>query len=317
MIHFTLTQLEYLVAVDTHRHFVTAAEKSFVTQPTLSMQLKKLEGTLGVILFDRSRQPIVPTVEGKRIIEQARVILAEAHRVENLLQEIKETMTGELVIGIIPTLSPYLLPRFSGTFLRKFPEVHLKIKELLTEEIIEGLRNETLDLGILALPLNENGIQEQALFYEPFSFYLSPRHPAYQQKDLTVEESVTGKFWLLKEGNCFRNQQINLCGLSQWNSEEPWMEFESGSISTLIKMVDTEGGLTLVPELAVLDLPENQKNQVKPIRGESPLRKIGLVTSRNASKHRLIKALAPVITESVPPNMRKKGEGRIIEWKVK
>ena len=184
----SLIQLEYIVAVDTYRHFATAADKCFVTQPTLSMQIKKMEEDLGVIIFDRSKQPVVPTLAGEKIIEQARDVLAESKKIEQIARESKDIMTGELHIGVIPTISPYLLPRFSGEFRRKFPGVDLKVKEMVTERIAESLLKGTIDVGILVTPLNEKGVFEMPLYYEEMLIYSSKNHPYNKQQVVNVTQ---------------------------------------------------------------------------------------------------------------------------------
>lgn len=172
----TLVQLEYLVAVDTYRHFATAAKNCFVTQPTLSMQLQKLEEEMGMQLFDRSRVPVRPTELGKDIIAQARVVLAEAKKVQEIVQNQKQELSGELRIGIIPTLAPYLIPLFITSFMEHYPDVRVVVQELLTDEIVEKLNHELLDVGLLVTPLENKSIKELPLFYEAFVTYINPSH---------------------------------------------------------------------------------------------------------------------------------------------
>jgi len=209
----TLVQLEYIIAVDTWRHFATAAAKCFVTQPTLSMQIQKLEEELGVRLFDRSKVPVVPTVEGVEIIQQARVVLKEAERLGEIVRERKGEMVGELRLGILPTVAPYLLPLFLSSFLQQYPGIRLTVIELTTEAIVERLKKNLLDAGVLVTPLHEPGIFEQPLFYEEFVVYVSPAEPAYKKRYVLADDIDVRHLWLLEEGHCLRSQIMHLCEL--------------------------------------------------------------------------------------------------------
>lgn len=250
----TLTQLEYIVAIDTYRSFGLAAGKCLVTQPTLSMQVRKLEQELGLELFDRSSQPILPTEAGRLIVDQARVVLREAGRIGEIVREQKLELEGTLTLGVIPTVAPYLLPYFLGPFSKKYPEVRLEIRELTTGDIVSLLRRDLLDAGILATPVHEPGLVEEPVFYEEIMLYVHPGHALAAYEAVPAAHLETRDMWMLTEGNCFRDQVINLCAL-RGNMPMHNLKYESGSIETLRKMVDVEGGYTLMPELAVLELP--------------------------------------------------------------
>ena len=311
----SLIQLEYIVAVDTYRHFATAADKCFVTQPTLSMQIKKMEEDLGVIIFDRSKQPVVPTIAGEKIIEQARDVLAESKKIEQIARESKDIMTGELHIGVIPTISPYLLPRFSGEFRRKFPGVDLKVKEMVTERITESLLKGTIDVGILVTPLNEKGVFEMPLYYEEMLIYSSKNHPYNKQQVVNVTQIKTDDIWLLTDGHCFRHQVVNLCDIHHYSASELPFEFEGGNLDTLIKIIDKEGGYTLIPELSWFDMDDNKRQQVRHFENMVPLREVSLVFTRKFQKTKLIEELAKEIKLSVPPSLLSKDRGLLVEWK--
>lgn len=229
----TFVQLEYLVAVDTHRHFAKAAAACFVTQPTLSMQLLKLEHELGMKIFDRSKQPVITTIAGAEVISHARKILTERNDLLGFLHLHKGILAGELKVGVIPTLAPYLLPLFIPSFTKKYPKVKLIINELTTEVIITRLREGKIDTGILVTPLNEAGIKEHILFYEEMLAYISSKNSAYKKTYLLPQDIDPNKLWLLEEGHCFRTQIANLCQLRKASAEGSHFEYEAGSLETL------------------------------------------------------------------------------------
>ncbi|PIF05541.1 MAG: DNA-binding transcriptional regulator OxyR [Draconibacterium sp.] len=311
----TLTQLEYIVAVDTYRHFGRAAEACFITQPTLSMQIKKLEEDLEVIIFDRSKHPLIPTDVGQRIIEQSRLVLKQSEEILNIVKEHKNQVSGMLRIGIIPTMAPYLLPIFIGQYKRKYPNIHIKVVEQTTESIIQLLHKDLIDVGILATPLNEDKINEKPVFYEEMLIYANPSHKLHKQKEVTIKDIATPEIWLLSDGHCFRNQVINLCSfLGAIDSELPF-HFEAGSLETLMNIVDREGGLTLIPELAKESMSEKRLVNVLHFTNIRPLREVSLVYSRHFAKHKLINLLWREIRESVPAAMQNKERGTVVEWK--
>lgn len=311
----TLLQLEYVVAVDTYRHFATAAEKCFVTQPTLSMQIKKLEEYLGVIIFDRTRQPVIPTEQGARIINQARIVLRESKRVEDIVKEVTNQIGGELRIGIIPTIAPYLLPLFSGKYKRSYPDVKLKVEEMVTDKIVENLKKDMLDVGILVTPLNDSSIIEHPLYYEEMMVYTNINHTLATKPIIKINDIATPDIWLLNDGHCFRHQVVNLCNMPYMESDNLPFEFEGGSLDTLMKIIDKEGGYTLIPELASLDIPVDKVHQVKHFTNYLPLREVSLVTIRQFAKTKLIELLGETIVESVPAGLLNKDRGTIVEWK--
>lgn len=314
MLAITLTQLEYIIAVDTYRHFVTASEKCFVTQPTLSMQIKKLEDELGVIIFDRTKQPIVPTEIGAKIIEQARVTLSAGKKIAELIKENSETVSGELTIGIIPSLAPYLLPRFIGSFTEKYPLVKVKIVELMTEEIVSQLKKDLIDVGILVTPLSEAGVIEKPLFYEKMVLYIHANHPLAKKKVLKTTDIATPDLWLLSKGHCFRSQVLNLCSYQRSAQSELPFEYESGSLETLKKFVEKEGGFTLLPELAIDDSGKHADTRIKQF-DVTPLREVSFAYTRNYSKKRLLELLETEIKKSVPKAMLVRERGSVVDWR--
>lgn len=312
----TLTQLEYIVAIDEYRHFATAAEKCFVTQPTLSMQIKKLEDELGVIIFDRSRQPVVPTDLGAKLIEQARMTLSATQRIKEIIQEEQQEVEGTLKIGIIPTLAPYLLPVFIGPYIRKYPAVKVEVEELVSEEIIRRLKRDMLDVGLFVTPYHDEKIVERPVFYEEMLVYAHPDSELLKKKEVGHEDIVTSDIWMLGNGHCFRNQVVNLCEMSANQHKNLPFEFESNSLETLMRIVDVEGGFTLIPELALQYMSPEKKKQVRSIANTKPLREVSVIYSRHFTKQRLITLLCDEIKSVVPAHMLKRDRGMIVEWKA-
>jgi LysR family hydrogen peroxide-inducible transcriptional activator len=301
----TFTQLEYITAVATHRHFAKAAEHCFVTQPTLSMQIHKLEKELSVKIFDRSKQPVVATEAGKVIIEQARKILSERNVLKDQIQSFNGELSGELRLGIIPTLAPYLLPLFINGFTKKYPLVKLFVNEITTDELISRLREGRIDAGILVTPLNENGIKEQPLFYEELMAYVSRKNEAYRKTYVLPQDIDPNKLWLLEEGHCLRSQIVNLCELRKASREGSHFEYEAGSIETLRRLVELNDGITILPELATLNLTNKQLELIRHFKKPTPMREVSLVVHRDFIKKRLIDALKKEINESIPEKIRK------------
>jgi LysR family hydrogen peroxide-inducible transcriptional activator len=300
----TFTQLEYIVSIDTHRHFAKAADNCFVTQPTLSMQVQKLEEELGLQIFDRSRQPVIPTLAGVEIIEQARKILSEKNRVHEIVQQKKDTLAGELRIGIIPTLAPYLLPLFVQRFTRKYPQIKMVVHEMTTEIIVSKLREGRIDVGILVTPLQENGIREHVLFYEELLVYVSEKNGLYKKHYVLAKDIDPNKLWLLEEGHCFRSQIVNLCELLRVSREESHFDYEAGSFETLRRMVDMNEGITILPELAAMDFNARQRRLIRHFKNPAPMREVSLVVHRDFVKKRLVEALKQEIIDIVPEKIK-------------
>lgn len=312
---FTLTQLEYIIAVDTHRHFATAAEHCFVSQPTLSMQIKKMEDLLDVVIFDRSKHPVIPTDIGIKIIDQARVIIRENKKVKEIIKSHKNEVGGELKIGIIPTLASSILPRFVGDFVRNFENVELQVQEMITSDIEIALENDQIDVGILVTPLKKENLNEMPMFYEEILIYGNKNNPLMQKEKVNPLDVGEPDIWLLNNGHCFRSQVINLCAVKNIKTQVLPFHYESGSLETLIKLVDKEGGATLLPELVVEDLLNNRKECVRAFEDFTPLREISLVTARNFAKSKLVELLFDEIRKSVPQYMLSSDRGHVVEWK--
>jgi LysR family hydrogen peroxide-inducible transcriptional activator len=291
----TLVQLEYIVAVDTYRSFVGAAEKCFVTQPTLSMQVQKLEEMLNVKIFDRSKQPVVPTEIGAQVIDQARVILQESLKIKELISSQQQDVVGELKVGIIPTVAPYLLPKVIAAMMEKYPGLNLLIWEYTTEDIIHHLKTGVLDCGILATPLADTAIHSKL----------------FKKKTIDPDDLEDENIWLLNEGHCMRSQVLNICRSTKQNRLQG-LTYNTGSVETLIRMVDMNNGATLLPELALEELSNKQLSKVRYFKSPEPVREISLVTHKNFIKKRTLNALKEEILAVIPKTMRLKKKKDII-----
>ena len=307
-----LQQLEYIVAVDKHRHFQRAADECCVTQATLSMMIKKLEEELEVILFDRSKQPVVPTETGKGIITRAKVILKETSYLRQLANDTKAEVKGQIRIGIIPTLAPYLLPLFLYNLLKNNPQLKVKISELNTNQIVEQLEKDHLDVGILATPINIEGMKEYPLFYEKLVVFVSDKETTLKKKFILPEEIDVNRLWLLEEGHCLRSQMMNLCELRKKNTDFSNLEYEAGSIESLLKIVEMNNGITVVPELAVINFSEKRKSQIREFKAPVPVREISLVTYRHFVKTKLLEVLADEIKTGVDAFLPQQNEKQFV-----
>jgi LysR family transcriptional regulator, hydrogen peroxide-inducible genes activator len=311
----TLTQLSYIVAVDKYRHFATAAEKSFVTQPTLSMQIHKLEDELGVTIFDRSKSPVIPTEIGEKIIGQAKIILKESKQLTDIASFKENELRGTFKVGIIPTIAPYLVPLFLRSFVKKYPLIDLVFEELLTEELLEKLGNDRLDAGIIATPADQSYIYSEDLFVEPFLGYLSSSHPLVDRKRLTVKDLDRTNIWLLNEGHCFRDQAVQLCkdeGPERENHSA--IEFRSGNLETLKKLVEQNFGMTLLPWTAVQEFKSSCSNAVvKEFEDPVPSRKVRLIYGRKHLKQTIISAFKESICSSIPKELKSTEKRVVIE----
>lgn len=309
----TLTQLSYIVAVDKYRHFATAAEKSFVTQPTLSMQIHKMEDELGITIFDRSKTPVIPTEIGEKIIRQAQIILKEAKQIYDIANFTESELKGTFKVGIIPTIAPYLVPLFLRNFLKSHPQIELVIEEMLTAEVLEKLGNDQLDAAIIATPTDQSFIYTEDLFVEPFVGYLSHNHPLLDKKKLTVEDLDRSNIWLLSEGHCFRDQAVKLCKEVS-KKKRSAIEFKSGNLETLKKLVEQNFGMTLLPWTAIQEHDTKCSNAIiKEFEDPVPSRKVRLVYGRKHLKQTIIQEFKESITSSIPVSLKENEKRLLIE----
>lgn len=303
-----LQQLEYIVALDIHRNHAKAADHCHVTQPTLSMMVKKLEDELGVKIFDKS-QPLKPTASGEIILARARQILQEIKNLKEFIRNEKDSIEGEFRLGVIPTLAPYLLPRFLNEFLEKHPGTSFTVMELQTEEIIRLLKANRLDIAILVTPIDDREIREVPIFYEPILLYTSEHLKYYQQEKVNLKSLTYDNLLLLEEGHCFRGQVENLCS-SREKKVHNQLNYQSGSFETLKAMVDNNYGYTLIPELAVNPKSKHVKRFVSP----EPVREVSLAVHHGFVKEMLLVKLREAILKTIPAHFKKNEKYIRVRW---
>ncbi len=311
----TLTQLSYIVAVDRYRHFATAAEKSYVTQPTLSMQIHKLEDELDVTIFDRSKSPVIPTEIGEKIIAEAKKMLKQEKHIEDLASLRDDQLRGTFRIGIIPTVAPYLLPLFLRNFREKYPDVRLIFEEVVTDEILDLLDQDHLDIGVIATPAERGNIFEEDLYYEPFMGYVSKTHPLAEKEEISVDDLSGADLWLLNEGHCFRDQTVQLCKKFRKNQlDDQQIEFESGNLETLKQLVEQNFGMTLLPYLAKNQIDAQcAQAHLRHFTDPVPRRKIRVVYGREYLKKNVIDAFKQEVMAAIPSELKQAEEGLLVE----
>lgn len=311
----TLTQLEYIIALDKHRNFVQASKACHISQPTLSVQIQKLEDLLQIVIFDRSKYPIEPTLMGRKIITKAQEILSNVKQIEQMVLDEKGTVQGQFKLGIIPSVADSLIPLFLKNFSQKFPLVELTIQELKTEELIFLLKNDELDAAIAATPLLEKELTEHPLYWEPFYLYVYKSHELFAKKTVEQNELLQQNILLMSEGNCMRTQVSQICKLKEtFHDKKNSVHFESGNFQTLIQLVKQNMGITLLPHLVAYNI-DADKSMIKPFKGKTPVREIGLITKRLLVKKTIVDALCEIIQAVVPAELQhqNKGTSKIIK----
>jgi len=291
----TITQLKYVLAVAEHQNFTKAAEKCFVTQPTLSMQIQKLEDQLAIQIFDRSKKPIELTEVGRKIVNQAKNIVNEADRITDIVDQQKWFIGGEFKLGIIPTVMPTLLPMFLKSFIKRYPKIKLKIEELNTDEIIQRINDGHLDAAIAATPLENEQIKERVLFYEPFVGYIPSNHRLTSKKTIEVSDLDINDMLLLEDGHCFRDGVLNLCNAKKTKDLNEF-QLESGSFEMLVKLTNEGMGMTLLPYLHTLDLKEKEQEKLHYFSEPSPAREVSLIYHKSELKIQIIDALHKIVS---------------------
>jgi len=308
-----IQQLEYIVALDDHRHFVDAAESCHITQPTLTMQIKKLEDEIGVQIFNRGKKPLKPTPAGEEVVIRARRILREISELRDFVSNEQKNIEGEFRLGIIPTLAPYLIPMFLPQFINDNPKTHLRIEELESEQLLKAIHNDRIDIGIMVTPADEQQIREIPLFYEPFLFYAPYDHPFMHNEFIEDKQLDPAKVLVLTEGHCFRNQTLHICGKNNQNNNAFGFYYESGSIEALKSMVRKGIGYTLVPELSIEKMID--KPFVRRFKEPEPVREVSIVVHQNFSRQLLIDKLKDAVLDNIPDNMNKTKRVKKIRWR--
>lgn len=308
----TIQQFQYVIAVANSKNFEDAAESCYVTQSTLSTMIKKLEDQLGLKIFNRKTKPVTITKEGEALIERFRIIINEVDQLKNLVQEIKGEMIGELKIGVIPTIAPYLLPLFINEFTERYPKIKLHVKELTTAQIRKMLANRSIDIGILALPIADKLLVEDPLYVEPFTVYDCTGEAP--KRKITPEDLNFGKMCLLEEGHCLRTQVYDICEMSaNILQDDQNLKFESGSMESLIKITESRKGMTILPQLASEDLKNSKRGEIVSFKEPVPVRSVGLLTHHFFAKKSLKSALMRIIKDSISKQIEAGGRVEVIQ----
>lgn len=304
-----IQQLEYIVAVEKFRHFAKAASYCNVTQPTLSMMIHKLEEELNIEIFDRTKSPVEVNPVGDAIIKQAKRVLLDLAIVKEIAEDSKSSISGELRFSIIPTIAPYLLPQMFKKLKQYLPDLHCTVSEMRTQVVIDKLKRAEIDLAIVSTPLNDPQILELPLYYERFLVYVSSDEELHKKEFVEGSDLIIDKLWILEEGHCFRAQTLNIC-----NNKRTFQQYEAGSIDNLVKVVDLNGGYTLIPELHFDCLSELQKKNVRKFSGAEPRREVSLIFRQDFYREKLLNEILRCVKEIIPEGMMDK---RLSKFRIK
>ena len=296
-----IQQLEYILAVDQFRHFAKAAEHCHVTQPTLSMMIQKLEDELGVKLFDRTAQPVKPTPAGTKVIEQARVVLYQTSLIKDIVKEEEQSLSGTFRLAVLPTIAPYLLPRFFAQLTERYPDLDIRILEMKTTPSLAALQRGEIDAAIIANQPKEPQLQAQTLFYEQFFGYVAKGDPLFKKALIRTADISDEHLWLLDEGHCFRDQLLRFCQMEKVKVRQA--AYRLGSMETFMRMVESGNGVTFIPQLATLQLSQEQLELVRPVAIPKPTREIMWVTRTDFVRHTIAQILIDNIRQAVPKEM--------------
>ncbi len=307
----TITQLEYIVSLDKYRHFVTAAEKMSITQPTLSMQIKKLETELNIKIFNRDKSPLVPTEAGEKIIEKAKEILKDVEQLRSFVKDETGIIEGKYKVGIIPTVAPYLLPLFLTSFSNKHPNISLTIEEDSTAVICEKLKNGFLDMAIMSTPIKDSAFKELPIYTEPLVVYFSHMILA-NTLNVTPEALDAENLILLNKNHCFRQQVLNATK-NKATGKIKNFSYECDSIEGAKKLVKHNLGYTIVPELSIFGNIEDMRN-IKRFQKPEPSREISIVTLKSFMKESLIEILKSCITDRLPRHFLNLQDFKVMKW---
>jgi LysR family hydrogen peroxide-inducible transcriptional activator len=309
----TIQQLEYIIAVDNYRHFAKAAEACYVTQPTLSMMIQKLEDELDVKIFDRMVQPVEPTGIGKKIIRQAHISVYQFNQIKEIVNSERDILTGDFKMGIIPTIATYLVPELLRLVSESETGINLIMQEIPTSAMVESILNGRIDGGLAATPLKHPHLIEIPIYYEKFYAYISAEDKTFDDDgEIDLGGIDIRKIWLLDNVHCLRRQVESLCKRKKEDSHRRTVNYESGSLDTLVNIVDYNGGLTIIPEMMAMGLPEEKQNNLRKIKGDVSVREISLVVSRDFVRQKMVEAITEMIRRSVPKSMQNPGLSQFV-----
>jgi LysR family hydrogen peroxide-inducible transcriptional activator len=308
-----IAQLEYLKELHRCGSFSVAAEKLGITQPALSLQIQKLEEELDFKLLNRTKRPFQFTDEGQLFYEKSLDVLAQIEQLKQISIELGEEIQGNLTVGIISTLAPYLIPFFIHQLNREYPALQIEISELKTEEIISELKVGNLDCGIISTPVSAKNLSIVPLFYERFYAYVSEQHPLFSVETIKIKDIDEVDVWYLSEGNCFQNQINSVCRINQQKQKGQNLVYHSNSIESLRRIVENKSGITFIPELATINIPTEQEELIKEFEGKQPIREISLITTKRLVKERQVEVLQKIIQQNIPKRMLTKPDSWIVD----
>jgi LysR family hydrogen peroxide-inducible transcriptional activator len=299
-----IQQLEYIIAVDRLRHFVNAAEACFVTQPTLSMMIRKLEEELDVQIFDRSDTPVKTTKIGRIIIDQATIALKQVNRIKEVVDDERQSLTGTFSLSVIPTVAPYIVPELLHKKELKCTELTLILKENITPNIITNILTGKIDGGLMATPLKHPDLVEHPIYYEKFYAYVHPSDSLHKQKEIDINSLNIDNVWLLESVHCFRGQIERLCRKEEDFKEHQHVRYQARSINTLVNVVDLNSGITVIPEMAAMTLNEEQQGNLREFKGRKVVREVSLVVSKECIRKNMLNKILEIIGDAVPNSMK-------------
>jgi LysR family hydrogen peroxide-inducible transcriptional activator len=300
-----IQQLEYIIAVDNFRHFAKAAEMCYVTQPTLSMMIQKMEEELNVKIFDRSKHPVEPTDIGKQIINQAHISLTHFKQIRDIVENEQNIVSGTFKLGIIPTIAPYLVPAILEKHNSKYKDIELILKENTTNNLISDIQKGVIDGGLMAGPLNRPELMEYPLYYEKFYAYVSPLDEKYREKKINLDKIDINDVWLLENEHCLRGQIERLCRMKQTAAgENASVKYESGSIDTLVHIVDYNYGITIIPEMHAMGLSEDRQENLREFENITAVREVSLIVGKEYVRKAMLQVVLEIIKSSVPKSMQ-------------
>ncbi|RKS19156.1 LysR family hydrogen peroxide-inducible transcriptional activator [Flavobacterium endophyticum] len=308
----TIQQLKYIVALDEKRHFARAAEVCMVTQPGLTIQLKNLEEEIGIKIFDRTKVPLTPTVLGAKIISRAKKILREVNEIRDFVVNEKNILEGEIKLGVISTLSPYLIPLFIKSMKEAAPKMQFVIKEASTGHLMHDIETGALDVALMASPTGNPNLKEHHVFNEPFVAYLNENHPLAQEDFYELQASDKPELLLLQNEYCYNAQLLDICGLKEDRKISEQFSYDISSIETLKNLVRAQLGFAIIPELSILN--EKEKQLFKPFKEPKPIREISLVVSDTFSKKLLLEKMSKSIWDCLPETLKIDFSYRKIQW---